>query len=255
MSILASKLLEAENSKRSIEPVVKTNPALTIDEAYTIQLETIDKKVQQGHKIIGKKIGLTSEVVQQMLKVDEPDYGHLLSDMMVEPNGNLDITNLIQPKIEGEIAFVLKCNLTGPNVTVKDVLEATDYVAPALEIVDSRIADWNITLQDTVADNASSGLFVIGDQKTPIENLHLPSIQMELLQNGNVINKGTGAAALGNPAACVAWLANRLADYQISLKAGEIILSGALSGMVTVEKGDQYTAKFDHLGEVSVSFK
>lgn len=251
----AAKLAQAEATKVGIDPLISTDPQLTVDEAYYIQLENIKKKLDEGQKIVGKKIGLTSVAVQKMLGVDEPDYGHLLDSMVVENGGTIDCKTMLQPKIEGEIAFVLKKDLKGPNVTAVDVIQATDYVLPALEVVDSRVQDWKIKLQDTVADNASSGLYVLGGKPTKVEDIDLELIGMVLSQNGEMVNTGVGAAALGNPATCVAWLANRLADYDISLKAGEVILSGALSGMVVANPGDSFTARFAHLGQVSVNFK
>nr|WP_295970764.1 2-keto-4-pentenoate hydratase [uncultured Bacillus sp.] len=251
----AAKLLQAETTQIGIDPLTILDPEITVDEAYYIQLENIKKKLNEGQKIVGKKIGLTSVAVQQMLGVNEPDYGHLLDTMVVENGGTIDTKTMLQPKVEGEIAFILKEDLKGSNVTALDVIKATDYVVPALEIVDSRVQDWKIKLQDTVADNASSGLLVLGGKPTKIEDIDLELIGMALIQNGEVANTGVGAAALGNPATCVAWLANRLADYDIPLKAGEIILSGALSGMVVAKPGDNFTAKFAHIGQVSVNFK
>ncbi len=251
----AAQLLEAEKTQVGIDPITTVDTEVTVDEAYYIQLENIKKKVEEGQKIVGKKIGLTSVAVQKLLGVDEPDYGHLLDSMVVENGGTIDTKNMLQPKIEGEIAFVLKEDLKGPNVTAVDVLQATDYVLPALEIVDSRVQDWKIKLQDTVADNASSGFYVLGGKPTKVEDIDLELLGMVLYQNGEMANTGVGAAALGSPATCVAWLANRLADYDITLKAGEVILSGALSGMVVANSGDSFTARFAHLGQVSVNFK
>jgi 2-keto-4-pentenoate hydratase len=251
----AAQLAQAEATQVGIDPLTVTDAEITVDEAYYIQLENIKKKLSEGQKIVGKKIGLTSVAVQKMLGVDEPDYGHLLDSMVVENGGTIDCETMLQPKIEGEIAFVLKKDLKGPNVTAVDVIQATDYVLPALEIVDSRVQDWKIKLQDTVADNASSGLYVLGGKPTKLEDIDLELVGMVLSQNGEMVNTGVGAAALGNPATCVAWLANRLADYDISLKAGEVILSGALSGMVVAKSGDSFTARFAHLGQVSVNFK
>ncbi len=251
----AAQLAQAEATQVGIDPLTVTDAEITVDEAYYIQLENIKKKLSEGQKIVGKKIGLTSVAVQKMLGVDEPDYGHLLDSMVVENGGTIDCKTMLQPKIEGEIAFVLKKDLKGPNVTAVDVIQATDYVLPALEIVDSRVQDWKIKLQDTVADNASSGLYVLGGKPTKLEDIDLELVGMVLSQNGEMVNTGVGAAALGNPATCVAWLANRLADYDISLKAGEVILSGALSGMVVAKSGDSFTARFAHLGQVSVNFK
>lgn len=251
----AAQLAQAEATKVGIDPLIVSDPEITVDEAYYIQLENIKKKLEAGQKIVGKKIGLTSVAVQKMLGVDEPDYGHLLDTMVVENGGTIDTKDMLQPKIEGEIAFILKKDLKGPNVTAVDVIQATDYVVPALEIVDSRIQDWKISLRDTVSDNASSGLYVLGGKPTKLEDINLELVGMALYQNGDVANTGVGAAALGNPATCVAWLANRLADYDITLKAGEVILSGALSGMVAANPGDNFVARFAHLGQVSVNFK
>jgi 2-keto-4-pentenoate hydratase len=251
----AAQLAQAEATQVGIDPLTVVDSEITVDEAYYIQLENIKKKLSEGQKIVGKKIGLTSVAVQKMLGVDEPDYGHLLDSMVVENGGTIDTKTMLQPKIEGEIAFILKKDLKGPNVTAVDVIQATDYVLPALEIVDSRVQDWKIKLQDTVADNASSGLYVLGGKPTKLEDIDLELLGMVLSQNGEMVNTGVGAAALGNPATCVAWLANRLADYDISLKAGEVILSGALSGMVVAKSGDSFTARFAHLGQVSVNFK
>jgi 2-keto-4-pentenoate hydratase len=251
----AAQLAQAEATKVGIDPLIVTDPKITVDEAYYIQLENIKKKLEAGQRIVGKKIGLTSVAVQKMLGVDEPDYGHLLDTMVVENGGTIDTKDMLQPKVEGEIAFILKKDLKGPNVTAVDVIQATDYVVPALEIVDSRIQDWKISLRDTVSDNASSGLYVLGGKPTKLEDINLELVGMALYQNGEVANTGVGAAALGNPATCVAWLANRLADYDITLKAGEVILSGALSGMVVANPGDNFVARFAHLGQVSVNFK
>ncbi|WP_305473857.1 2-keto-4-pentenoate hydratase [Bacillus sp. EB600] len=251
----AAQLAQAEATKVGIDPLIVTDPELTLDEAYYIQLENIKKKLEEGQKIVGKKIGLTSVAVQKMLGVDEPDYGHLLDTMVVENGGTIDTKDMLLPKVEGEIAFILKKDLKGPNVTAVDVIQATDYVVPALEIVDSRVQDWKISLRDTVADNASSGLYVLGGKPTKLEDIDLELVGMALYQNGEVANTGVGAAVLGSPATSVAWLANRLADYDITLKAGEVILSGALSGMVVAKSGDNFVARFAHMGQVSVNFK
>lgn len=169
----AVKLAEAEISRVGIDPITYTDSDITVNEAYHIQLENIQKKVNEGRKIVGKKIGLTSVAVQKMLGVSEPDYGHLLESMAVENGSTISCATMIQPKVEGEVAFILKKDLKGPNVTVLDVLHATDYVVPALEIVDSRIQDWKIKLQDTVADNASSGFFVLGGKLQKLKILIL----------------------------------------------------------------------------------
>lgn len=250
----ANQLQEAEALNRATDPLTSVDPNLTAEEAYLIQLENIKRKVDQGQKIVGKKIGLTSLAMQKLLGVDEPDYGHLLDYMVVENGGSISMKKVLQPRVEAEIAFILKKELKGPNVTALDVILATDYIVPALEIVDSRIKDWKIKLADTIADNASSGYFLLGGKPEKIENVDLEIIGMSLTKNGELVNTGVGAAALGNPANCVAWLANRLADFDISLRPGEIILSGALSRAADAQAGDVFTARFAHLGHVTVSF-
>jgi 2-keto-4-pentenoate hydratase len=250
----AAQLAEAEATKVGTAPLTSLDSELTVKEAYSIQLENINKKLEQGQKIVGKKIGLTSKAMQNLLGVGEPDYGHLLDSMVVENGGRISIEDVLQPKVEAEIAFILKKELRGPNVTTLDVLQATDYVVPALEIVDSRVTDWKIKLADTVADNASSGYYVLGGKPSKIEDIDLELIGMVLTKNGDLVNTGVGAAALGNPASCVAWLANKLSEFDIPLRAGEVILSGALSAAEVAVKGDSFTARFAHIGQVSVRF-
>lgn len=245
---------EAEEKHTSIPPLSEQLPSLTVDDAYQVQISRITKKVNQGDSISGKKIGLTSLAMQKLLNVDQPDYGHLLQSMEVKNGGTISLSTLYQPKIEGEVAFILKKDLVGPNVTVEDVLEATDYVVAALEIVDSRIKDWKIKLEDTIADNASCGLYVLSNQKVQVADIHLPSIEMELLKNGEVMNTGKGTDVLGDPAVCVTWLANKLHSYNGILKAGEVILSGALSAAIEAKPGDVFTARFTTLGEVTIEF-
>lgn len=251
---LADHLWDAEQRGRGGTPLTEMEPDLTVEEAYRVQLINIQRKLAGGQRIVGKKIGLTSQAMQELLGVDQPDYGHLLDGMVVENGQQVPRERVLQPKVEAEIAFVLKRDLTGPKVTVMDVMLATDYIVPALEIVDSRIADWKIKLADTIADNASSGLFALGGRPTPVDRVDLAQIGMVLYKNGRMVNTGVGAAALGNPAACVAWLANKLYEFDITLKAGEVILSGALSAAVDAEPGDHFLARFARIGEVSLRF-
>jgi 2-keto-4-pentenoate hydratase len=247
-------LNEAETTGKSIVPLTEQVTDLSIDDAYAAQLERIEQKVKASDVITGKKIGLTSIAMQQLLGVDQPDYGHLLQSMKVENGGTVSLQSLFQPKIEGEIAFVLKSDLVGPNVTAEDVRQATDYVIAAIEIVDSRIKDWKITLADTIADNASCGLYVLGEKQVKLDDVDLKEVTMQLLRNGEVVNEGKGTDVLGDPAICVAWLANKLHAYGITLKAGEIILSGALSAAVVAEPSDEFTVRFTKLGDVKVQF-
>ncbi|WP_067726829.1 2-keto-4-pentenoate hydratase [Oceanobacillus damuensis] len=250
----AKHLADAWNKGEGVQPITELDPELSIDDAYQVQLHTVERNLENGQRVTGKKIGLTSKAMQEMLGVNEPDYGHLLNGMECENGGSISFKRVLQPKVEGEIAFILKEDLVGPNVTSLDVIKATDAVVPSLEIVDSRIKDWKITLADTVADNASSGLYVLGGKPLKIEDVDLKQMGMALYKNGKLLNTGVGAAALGDPVKCVVWLANKLADYHIPLKAGEVILSGALSAAVEAEPGDEFYAKFADLGEVHVSF-
>ena len=250
----AKHLSEAWSNGGGVQPITELDPGLSLDEAYQVQLHTVDQKVKQGQRITGKKIGLTSKAMQESLGVNEPDYGHLLDEMECPNRGEISSRQVLQPRVEGEIAFILKEDLVGPNVTSLDVLKATDVIVPALEIVDSRIKDWKITLADTVADNASSGMYILGGKPKKVEDVNLKQMGMALYKNDELLNTGVGAAALGDPVKCVAWLANKLADYDITLKAGEIILSGALSAAMPAEAGDHFYAKFAELGEVHVSF-
>lgn len=250
----AENLFNAEQSRQGITPLTEESPDLSVEDAYQIQLKNVQKKVSEGKRITGKKIGLTSLAMQESLGVDEPDYGHLLDEMIVENQGTIPFNRVMQPRVEAELAFVLKKDLVGPNVSTLDVLQATNYVVPALEIVDSRVKDWKIKLPDTIADNASSVLYVLGDKPFAVSEYNLKQTGMVLHKNGKICNTGVGAAALGDPAYCVAWLANKLTEFNISLKAGEVILSGALSAAVSAEVGDFFQARFANMGEVSVRF-
>jgi len=250
----AQRLYEAERTRQAIPPLVEIYPGLSPDDAYRIQLALIDRKVSEGARIVGHKIGLTAVAMQQLLGIDQPDFGHILDTMMVADGAAVPRDSLIYPRVEGEITFVLGEDLRGPGVTVASVLAATRYVMPSLEIVDSRIADWKITLSDTIADNASSCRMVIGGRCLPVVGLDLRLVGMILEKNGEIMNTATGAAALGNPAQAVAWLANKLAEFDVTLRAGEVILPGALSAAITVQAGDTIRATFYHLGSVSVRF-
>lgn len=227
---------------------------MTLTTLIAIQLLNVDKAVGGGAKVSGKKIGLTSLAMQQMFGVDEPDYGHLTEGMYVK-DGYVERDSCLMPRVEGEIAFVLKDSLTGPNVTVSDVLAATDYVTAAIEIVDSGIRDWKIKLIDTVADNGSSCRYVLGQAKVSPADVVLPEVTMTVYLNGERVNEGRGADVLGDPALCVAWLANKLWEYGVTLKAGEVVLSGALSAALSAGKGDLFEVRFSEpLGDVSVRF-
>lgn len=251
---LADQLWTAEQTRNPIPPLTASYPDLTIADAYAVQLHNRHRRLQAGARIIGKKVGLTAKAMQDLLGVHEPDYGHLFADMLVPPGEPVPAGELLFPRAEAEIAFILGRPLKGPGISVADVLAATHGVAPALEIVDSRIADWQIKIQDTIADNGSSARVVLGGQITPVQGIDLRLIGMVLVHNGQIASTGAGAAALGHPAQAVAWLANKLAEFDIGLDAGEIILPGALTAAVTVRAGDTVTAHFDRLGAVTAAF-
>jgi len=251
----ATELLEAETTCQGVAPLTERDDSLTVEDAYQIQLEIVKLKLAEGKKVIGKKVGLTSVAMQKMLNVDEPDYGHLFDDMVIDNETTIKVDSMISPKIEAEIGFILEEDLVGPNVTYIDVIMATKYVVPTLEIIDSRVNDWKIKLIDTVADNGSSAKVVVGDKKTTLETVDLRTNGMVLFKNDELLATGAGAAALGHPAHAVAWLANKLHEFGITLKKDELILPGALSGAVAVAAGDTIKATFGALGSVTVHFE
>ncbi|MEY7999234.1 2-keto-4-pentenoate hydratase [Clostridium sp. Mt-5] len=251
---IAKKLLTSEVNKTPIGQLTEEYPNLSIEDAYHIQLAGIDMKLSQGRKIIGKKIGLTSRGMQRLLGVNEPDYGHLLDDMLILEGDTLNRSELIAPKVEGELAFVLKETLKGPGITIADVYRATEGVFPSFEIVDSRIKDWHIKLADTISDNASSARLVLGSKMASIKDLDLKLIGMMFEKNGEMVSSGVGAEVWGNPAAAVAWLANKLSAFDIALEKGEIILAGAFTAAEKAEAGDIFTVSFHGLGSVSIKF-
>ena len=250
----ADQLWGAERSGVPVDPLTGGHPELDIEDAYAIQTHNVDRRVSAGAHIAGRKVGLTSRTMQELLGVNEPDYGVLFDDMFVEDGDEISLTNLVQPRVEAEMAFVLDSDLAGPGVTTANALAAIGGVLPAIEIVDSRVADWRIKLVDTVADNASSGKLVVGGRMRKVTELDLRLVGMALSRGGAVIETGAGAAALGNPARCVAWLANKLAQFEITLRAGDVVLPGAVHRMVTVAPGDVFRAEFAHLGAVTARF-
>ena len=249
----AEQLFNAERDRKAIPPLTEQDSALTVDDAYHIQLENVKRVVSMGHIVSGKKIGLTSPGIQKQMGVNEPDYGHLFASMDCK-DGKVNTGALMLPKIEGEIAFFLSRDLDGGKVTREDVVKATDYVVAAFEIVDSRIADWKIRLPDTVADNASSGRYVLGRRRLKLREVNLPETMMKLYRNDQLSGEGIGGAVLGDPCISVAWLANRLWSYGVTLKAGEVILSGAFSAAPVAIKGDVFVAEFSSFGEIEAAF-
>ncbi|MBS1191305.1 MAG: 2-oxopent-4-enoate hydratase [Rhodocyclaceae bacterium] len=251
---LGDELYEALAARRTISPFTSRGFDISVEDAYHIQQRMLSRRLEKGEKVIGKKIGVTSKVVQQMLNVYQPDFGYLLDGMVYNEGESIPMDTLIQPRAEGEIAFILKKDLMGPGVTNADVLAATEGVMACFEIVDSRIQDWKIKIQDTVADNASCGVFVLGDRVVDPKKLDLSLCGMVVEKNGDIIGTGAGAAALGSPVNAVAWLANTLGRLGIPLKAGEVILSGSLAPLFPVQAGDSLRVSIGGIGGCSVRF-
>jgi len=254
IQLIAKKLLDAERLKQPITPLTETHENITVADAYAVQLEQIRQKIDAGATVKGLKIGLTSKAMQEMLNVYTPDYGFILDTMVYDEVEGLLAESFIQPKVEFEIAFVFNKKLKGPNVTVQDVIDATAYVVPAVEVIDSRIANWKIKFEDTVADNGSSAGAIIGKKHTLLKDIEdITNIPMIVKKNGEFLDEATSAAVLGNPLNAVVWLANEVSAYGISLEPGMFVLSGALSKAVTFEAGDEFEADFGILGNVSLN--
>jgi 2-keto-4-pentenoate hydratase len=251
---IAAALRNAEQKLAPIPPVAANLPQRSIAHAYAVQEANTRAALAAGRRLTGRKIGLTSLAVQKQLGVDQPDYGMLYADMEIADGDTIPAGTLIQPKVEAEIAFVLGQALPMTDPTSSEVLDAIEWVVPALEIVDSRIADWKISIFDTIADNASSGRFVLGGPAQRIDGLDLRMAGMVLERNGDPTSFGAGLACLGHPLHAVRWLAKVMAQAGRPLEAGDIVLSGALGPMVTAAAGDRFTAHVNGLGSVSVRF-
>lgn len=247
----ANFLHDAEARRRDVVRITAEYPELTVDDAYCIQKELVAIKLREGHRIIGPKMGLTSQAKMKQMNVEEPIYGYIFDYMVVPDGGLIKLGEFIHPKVEAEIAFVLGKDIEGPGITGAQVLAATKYVLPALEIIDSRYENFKFTLPDVIADNASSSGVVFGNRLTPPNQMDLDLIGVTLSINGEIKDLGAGAAVLGHPANSVAMLANMLAKKGENLKAGEVILTGGVTGAVMLSAGDIVSAKLDGLGEVS----
>jgi 2-keto-4-pentenoate hydratase len=247
------RLLEARATGRPCSPVRDLLVPPTVEAAYAVQLAWIESRLDDGAFVVGRKIGLTNPAVQRQLGVDSPDYGFLLTDMFYLDRASIEDRVLLQPRVEAEVAFVLRSDLDLANPTEEDVAAATEYVCAALEIVDSRIADWDIQLVDTIADNASAGAFVLGSERHEIDG-DLANVAMSMHRNQENVSEGVGSDCMGSPLSAVAWLARTCAALGSPLRAGEIVLSGALGRVVDARPGDRFTAEFTGLGSVSVAF-
>jgi 2-oxopent-4-enoate/cis-2-oxohex-4-enoate hydratase len=249
------ELYTALREQLTVAPLSSRSPGLSIEDAYRISLGFLSHRQQDGERVIGKKIGVTSKPVQDMLNVHQPDFGFLTDAMKVADGGNVVIENtLIQPRAEAEIAFVLRSDLNGPGITMRDVLEATAYIAPCFEIVDSRIDDWKIKIADTVADNASCGVFVLGTQRVSPGKMDLAALKATVTKNGKFLSEGIGAAVQGSPLASIAWLANTLGAHGVTLSRGDIVLSGSLVPLEPARAGDVFTMSIHGVGSACVSF-
>ncbi len=251
---LSAELYAALRGRHVVTPLIERHPDLTIDDAYAISLGFLARRQADGERVVGKKIGVTSKAVQDMLGVHQPDFGFLTDWMRTGEVIDIDAKALIAPRAEAEIAFVLKDSLNGPGVTAADVMAATDYIAPCFEIVDSRIRDWKIGIIDTVADNASCGVFVVGEAKADPRAHDLPGLHVTVTKNGAALSEGYGSAVQGDPAQAVAWLANTLGAYGVTLDAGDVILSGSLVPLEPAVKGDVFEMTLHGIGTCTARF-
>ncbi len=249
----AQSLYKAQQECIPISPLTEQFENLTAEEAYLIQNQITRKRLEDGARIVGRKIGLTSKAMMDMLNVNEPDYGVLFDDLLFESDAVLDRSKMIQPRVEAEIAFLLKKDLDGPSVSPLQVQAATEGVIASLEIIDSPVKDWKIKLQDTIADNASCWGGVIGSGLYSPLNIDLRYVGLAVYKNGQLISTAAGAAVMGDPLKSVAWLATKLCSLGEKLRGGDIVLSGSLIGAFPIEAGDRVEAKFDRIGSVAVN--
>lgn len=251
---LAEELFRALTTRHTVPSLRKRHPELTIDDAYAISLALLDRRVRCGEIVIGKKIGLTSKAVQEMLKVEQPDFGFLTDRMSLADGAVISVSTLIAPRAEAEIAFILGESLKGPGVTPAQVEAATEAVAPCFEIVDSRIANWDIGIVDTVADNASCGVFVLGHERVNPRGIDLAKVHCRMRKNGAPLSEGFGSAVQGSPLASVAWLANTLGQHGVTLDRGDVILSGSLVPLAPAAAGDSFEMTLEGIGGCGVRF-
>ncbi|MGW5920974.1 2-keto-4-pentenoate hydratase [Nocardia fluminea] len=251
---LADELARAEDDRVAVAPLIDRYPGIDVVDAYEIQLLNIQRRLRTGARVIGHKVGLSSKAMQQMMGVDEPDYGHLLADMEVFEDVPVDTSKFLLPRVEVEVGFVLGADLPGEDCTEADVLAATVAYAPSIELIDSRINDWKIGLTDTIADNASSAGWVLGKERVAPGDIDIKGIDAVLTRNGEVIAEGRSDAVLGDPVIAVAWLARKVASFGVRLKAGDIVLPGSCTRAIDARPGDDFHAEFSGLGSVRLRF-
>jgi 2-keto-4-pentenoate hydratase len=252
---LAADLAEAERTRVPIAPLTDRNPTIDVVDAYEIQLINIHQRVAEGARVVGHKVGLSSKAMQQMMGVDEPDYGHLLDEMQAFEDTPVKAGSYLYPRVEVEVGFVLAEDLPGAECTEDDVLAATAAFAPSIELIDTRITDWKIKLCDTIADNASSAGFVLGAGRVAPETVDIQSIDAVLTRNGEVVANGRSDAVLGNPVTAVAWLARKVESFGVRLRKGDIVLPGSCTRAIDARPGDHFVAEFDGLGSVRLTFE
>ncbi|MGW0248240.1 2-keto-4-pentenoate hydratase [Nocardia goodfellowii] len=251
---LADELEVAERDRVAIDPLVTRYPEIDVVDSYEIQLINIRRKLAGGAKVVGHKVGLSSLAMQQMMGVDEPDYGHLLDNMEVFEDKPVEANRYLFPRVEVEVGFVLGADLPGEDCTEADVLAATVAYAPAIELIDSRIKDWKIGLCDTISDNASSAGWVLGPERVAPGDIDIKAIDAVLTKNGAVVAEGRSDAVLGDPVIAVAWLARKVASFGVRLKAGDIVLPGSCTRAIDAHPGDSFHAEFAGLGSVRLRF-
>ena len=250
----SNALYNAWTTREPIDPLTSQIEGMALDDAYRIQQGLVSHLLGDGGRQVGYKIGLTSKPMQQMMGVDEPDYGPVLSTMVYDDGAAIDTGRYIHPKVEAEISLVLDKPLKGPGVSILEAADAVRGAVASIEMVDSRIKDWKIGLLDTISDLASSAATIIGSRIVPLDDIDPRLIGMVITRGGETVATGAGAAALGNPVGAIAWLANTLAPYDITLEAGQFIMTGSLHAAFDVHAGDVIRADFDHLGSVRATF-
>ncbi|SPM40128.1 2-keto-4-pentenoate hydratase [Mycobacterium numidiamassiliense] len=252
---LAADLAQAERSRQPIAPLTSAHPDIDVVDAYEIQLINIRQRVAEGARVLGHKVGLSSKAMQQMMGVDEPDYGHLLDEMQVLEDTPVKAGRYLYPRVEVEVGFILAADLPGAGCTEDDVLAATEALVPSIELIDTRITDWKIALCDTIADNASSAGFVLGEARVSPGDIDVKAIDAVLTRNGEVIAEGRSDAVLGNPVTAVAWLARKVESFGVRLRKGDVVLPGSCTKAIDARPGDQFVADFTGLGSVHLSFE
>jgi 2-keto-4-pentenoate hydratase len=252
---LAADLAQAERSREPIAPLTAAYPDIDVVDAYEIQLINIRQRVAEGARVLGHKVGLSSKAMQQMMGVDEPDYGHLLDEMQVFEDTPVKAGRYLYPRVEVEVGFILADDLPGADCTEDDVLAGTEALVPSIELIDTRITDWKIKLCDTIADNASSAGFVLGQARVSPADVDVKAIEAVLTRNGDLVAEGRSDAVLGNPVTAVAWLSRKVESFGVRLRKGDIVLPGSCTRAIDVQAGDEFVADFAGLGSVRLSFE